>query len=71
MMLILLYILSEKIQHNGICTLSFRKQYCALGPVYTWRTLTGVKLNNNWTQYSSPEFFWQRNQESEPELQQA
>jgi len=28
-----------------------------LGPVYTWRTLTGVKLNNNRTQYSSPEFF--------------
>jgi len=22
------------------------------GPVYTWRTLTGVKLNNNWPQYS-------------------
>jgi len=19
-----------------------------LGPVYTWRTLTGVELNNNW-----------------------
>jgi len=28
------------------------------GPVYTSRTLTGVKLNNNWThQYSSPEIF--------------
>jgi len=22
---------------------------CNLGPVYTWRTLTGVKINNNWT----------------------
>jgi len=29
-----------------------------LGPVYTWCTLTtGVKLNNNQTQYSSPEIF--------------
>jgi len=39
-----------------------------LGPVYTWRTLTGVKLNNNFTQYSSPEMFWQCNQGTEPEL---
>jgi len=30
--------------------------------------LTGVKLNNNWTQYSSPESFWQCNQDTEPEL---
>jgi len=29
-----------------------------IGPVYTWRTLTGVKLNNNRTQYSRPEIFW-------------
>jgi len=28
-----------------------------LGPFYTWRTLTGVKLNNNWTQYSMPASF--------------
>jgi len=35
-----------------------------LGPVYTWRTLTGVNLINNWTQYS----FWQCNQGTEPEL---
>jgi len=28
-----------------------------LGPIYTWRTLTGVKLSNNRTQYSSPEIF--------------
>jgi len=43
------------------------KSYC-LGPVYTWRTLTGVKLNNNWTQYSSSEIFWQCNQDTKPEL---
>jgi len=24
-----------------------RKNFCSLGPVYTWRTLTGAKLNNN------------------------
>jgi len=24
--------------------------FSPIGPVYTWRTLTGVKLNNNWTQ---------------------
>jgi len=24
--------------------------YTGYGPVYTWRTLTGVKLTNNWTQ---------------------
>jgi len=28
-----------------------------LGPIYTWRTLTGVNLNNNWTQYSRPAIF--------------
>jgi len=39
-----------------------------LGPVYTWRLLTGVKFNNNWTQYYSPEIFWQCNQNTEPEL---
>jgi len=39
-----------------------------LGSVYTWRTLTGVKLNNNWTQYSRPEIFWQCNQDTEPKL---
>jgi len=30
--------------------------------VYTWRTLTGVKLNNHWTQYSRPAIFWKCNQ---------
>jgi len=25
-------------------------------------------LNNNWTQYSRPEIFWQCNQGTEPEL---
>jgi len=30
--------------------------------------LTGVKLNNNRTQYSSPEKFWQCNQDVDPEL---
>jgi len=40
----------------------------ALGLIYTWHTLTGVKLNNNSTQYSSPEIFWQCNQDTEPEL---
>jgi len=34
---------------------------CDLGPIYTWRTLTDVKLNQNRTQYSSPEIFWQCN----------
>jgi len=29
----------------------------SLRPVYTWRTLTGVKLNNNWAQYSRPAIF--------------
>jgi len=29
-----------------------------LGPVYAWRTLTGVELNNNWTQYFRPTIFW-------------
>jgi len=24
--------------------------YLALDPIYTWRTLSGVELNNNWTQ---------------------
>jgi len=38
------------------------------GPIYTWRTLTGVNLNNNWIQYSSPEICWQFNQDTEPEL---
>jgi len=38
-----------------------------LGPVYTWRTFTGVKLNNNWTQNSRPAIFWQCNQDTEPE----
>jgi len=28
-----------------------------LGPIYTWRTFTGIKLNNNWTQYSRPGIF--------------
>jgi len=44
------------------------KQDYGLRPIYTWRTLIGVKLNNNWTQYSSPENFWQCNQDTEPEL---
>jgi len=39
-----------------------------LGPVYTWRTFTGVKLNNKWTQYFRPAIFWQRSQDTEPEL---
>jgi len=38
------------------------------GPIYTWRTLTGVKLNNNWTKYSRPAIFWQCNQGTKPEL---
>jgi len=29
----------------------------ALGLVYTWRTLTGVKLNNNRNQYSKQAIF--------------
>jgi len=27
-----------------------------LGPFYTWRTLTGGKLNNNWPQYTLRNF---------------
>jgi len=44
-------------------------QSCVYGPVYTCCTLTGVKLNNNWFQYSRPEIFWQCNLGIEPELQ--
>jgi len=33
-----------------------------LGQVYTWRILTGVKLNKNWTQCFKREIFWQYNQ---------
>jgi len=40
----------------------------AIGPIYTWRTLTGIKLNNNRAQYSRPAIFWQCNQDTEPEL---
>jgi len=40
----------------------------AEGPIYTWRTLIGVKLNKNGIQYSSPEIFWQCNQGTGPEL---
>jgi len=40
-----------------------------LGSVYTWRTFTALKLNNNWTQYSRSAIFWQCNfQDNEPEL---
>jgi len=39
-----------------------------LGSVYTWRTLTGLKLNNNWTQYSRRAIIWQCNQDTKPEL---
>jgi len=39
-----------------------------LGQVYTWQRLTGVKLNNNWTQYSKPAIFWQCNKDTELEL---
>jgi len=37
----------------------------------TWRTFTGVKLNNNWnrTQYFRSVNFWQCNHSLEPELQ--
>jgi len=39
-----------------------------LGPIYTWRTFTGVKLNNNGTKLSRPAIFWQCNQDIEPKL---
>jgi len=45
-----------------------REKASFYGPIYTWRTLTGVNLNNNWAQYSSPEFFWHCNHDTEPEL---
>jgi len=48
--------------------LSVRKHHCTLGPDYTLRTHTGVKLKNNRTQYSSPEMFWQCNLGIGPEL---
>jgi len=57
----------NQIKFHRAETRSINKGY-VLRPVYTWRTVTGVKLNNNWTQYSSPEFFWQCNQDTEPEL---
>jgi len=34
-----------------------RQKPLALGPIYTWRTLTGVKLKNNLTQYLVQKFF--------------
>jgi len=33
-----------------------------------WSTLSSMKLNNNWTQYSSTEIYWQCSQGTEPEL---
>jgi len=49
-------------------TLYFLIPSKGLGPDYTWCTLTGVKLNNNRTQYSSPDIYRQCNQDTEPEL---
>jgi len=46
----------------------FSKKLAFLGPVYTWRTLTGVKLNNNEPSTLGQQFFRQRNQDTEPEL---
>jgi len=45
-----------------------QKALLPLGPIYTWRTLTGVKLYNNQTKYLVQKFFWQCNQDTEPEL---
>jgi len=61
---------SVKSASEGDCLKAKRIVYFtnSLGPVYTWRTLTGVKLNNNWTQYAWPAIFWQRNQDTEPVL---
>jgi len=38
--------------------LAFSEFKHRLGSVYTWRTLTGVKLNNNRTQYSRTAIFF-------------
>jgi len=58
----LLHLLEKWCQSENISAAS------DLGPVYTRRTLTGVKLNNNRTQYFSSEIFWQCNQGTKPEL---
>jgi len=34
------------------------KNTTTIGSIYTWRTLTGVKLHNNRTQYSRPAIFF-------------
>jgi len=41
---------------------------CVLGPISTWRTFTGVKLNNNCNQCFRPAVFWPYNPSLEPEL---
>jgi len=51
----------------GNCMMQYRRRKL-LDPIFTWRTLTGVKLNNNCTQYFSTEIFWQCNQDTELEL---
>jgi len=40
-------ILLSKVKYNaGLCS-PYPTPNRSLGPVYTWRTFTGVKLNNN------------------------
>jgi len=50
------------------CTVCNLEHSSDIGPVYTWCTLTGVKLNNNITQYSRAAIFWHCNQGTDPEL---
>jgi len=63
-----IFILELLLNNSKMIRIKFRRSVNQLlGLVHTWRTLTGVKLNNNWTQYSRPAIFWQRNQDTEPE----
>jgi len=60
------------VQINNSKQILKNKQHVAYlkqkGPIYIWRTLTGVNWNKNRTQYSSPEIFWQCNQDTELKL---
>jgi len=40
---------------NGVISIALGTTYPSK---YVWRTLTGLKLNNNRTQYSRPAIFW-------------
>jgi len=52
-------------------SIAYNSAFLGFRPGLHLRTLTGVKLNNNWTQYSRPAICWQCNQDTEPELHYA